>query len=836
MPRWRVRPWVALLTASLVGAASSASWAQSVAADHSVGYMSSSATVGCETEATCKRWDARSPDKAHTWEMSDSRSSAGQTASHTLEFEQRYTPGGAFTSAVIKGHLAASMEGSAARGTGVSGSATYRIEFEPLAPRIQITGLATATTRGGSLVLSIASYAVYADCDGEEELELEIESDAGAGYPATDADTLEIAEEVAAAPGAWCEVRIVASTNAAANRPAGGESGSIDLAFELTVTTPGCAIKGYVTDGAFDGGAHYEALAGVRVQLWDAAGAVGEPVATERDGAYCLRADPAVEPGDYAVRATLADEAHTPPLFETRLAGEDRAAYVEVPVSSTDFGGTAQVAIDFDRGDPRNADLANIHWQTERFLFWLTDTMGVPAATLDSFIVAAFNPEGTAYLPNTNTVRIQGPSAPGGDDSGYAERDGPHDGGPENAEWHEAGHHIGNVLGIAPSDRAPECAGRVNHGGWQNTTTCDSLLEGFAVWVAGAASVDLDAGLGEGYADAWYANFWSLEANEIMAWTSQNGANGTTAFREDFAVAALLWDLADDTPTEDAQMAVADPENPGADEQVGVRDSVALGARQLLNVMIGGRPNTVRALYEALVTSPQVPADLKRVTVDAYGDDGADLSPLDVLFLIHGFHPVSQPTDPRYNLGDPISRTDHLPGAAGLVARNHSERLEGAEIRLVNPSGEAVTATIEIMSGSETRTITELVAANAEVPVHVELAPYWRQILAPGDPLPACGLEGERPQRITLGAPGMTRRILSGCDYAGLVVASTDGAALSYDVAPGGGASAAPGEPPTAVGGPSDAGPGAALLLVVVGAFGAAALAAVILRRRRASG
>jgi hypothetical protein len=545
----------------------------------------------------------------------------------------------------------------------------------------------------------------------------------------------------------------------------------------LTLQPPSCSLKGIVVDGAATDG-HQNPLEGIRVQLWRDGNPVGEPVATDATGTYCIRSEPGVtDPGDYKLRATLIDAIDDPPLFETRFATENEATFQETSVSQVDFGGPDKDIQFTSSGDTFRdpASIANIHYQSERFVSWVIDKLGVSPATIGPFTIVTYDASGdsTRYNPTSHTVYILAKDSP------YSERNTALSNGSENDEWHEISHHVAHALGIAPTDTSPACAGRTNHAGWQNPSTCDSLSEGFAMFLPTLASLDIDASTGPGFGTPEYAGFGSLEANEFVPWTMVT-INGTTFGREDLAVAQLLWDLADDTPDEHDSIDSLDPANPVDHFFLG-NDTVALAGIPLVHLLAATKPQTVADIYAALQASSSVPALRKAKTVDISGDGKPDVSPLEEVFLLHDFHPVHDATDPGYTLTDPVSRTDHLPDATGgLVARPDTPLTPGSAIRFVNSSSSPETFSLDVTYPSTTSDFPIVVAANSSTLVHFEVPPYWRQILAPGAALPDCGAKDQRLVMLRLSGPGGLSQTLDSCEYLHDVVKAIDGAALSY--------------------------------------------------------
>jgi len=598
----------------------------------------------------------------------------------------------------------------------------------------------------------------------------------------------------------------------------------------LTLHPPSCALKGVVRDGTASDG-HQNPLEGVRVQLWRGSNPVGDPVATDTTGTYCIPAEHGVtDPGAYSLRATLIDAANNPPLIEVRRnAVGTEAESTEVQVSRSDFG-SEHVDVIFT-GNTHLQDDANMYWQSKRFVDWVIEKLGVPPTTFGHVVIQTFSGGTTRY--GDNTVYIQDSDSP------YAQRNGPYTECPKNCEWHEISHHIGHVLGIADSATAAACQGRTNHAGYANTSTCDSLSEGFAEFLPVLASLDIDAGRGNGYATTQYSIAGLDMANDDYdPWTTTIGVDGVTQSREEFAVAQLLWYLADDVPSSDTVETV-DPADP-SQALLAVDDKVALGGVNLVHLLAQAHPQTVADIYDALEASPSVPLAMK--TRDPAYAPGVtqDISPLDEEFLAHGFYPVHDQTAPAYDVGDPISRSDYLPGSTGLVPRRNAPHVPGEAIRLQNTTASAIEFTISLSfprpSGTQPK-VDEYrisVPAASELLFPLEVAPYWRHVITKAADMPACGGPDQRLVTIQLSGPGIAARTLDSCEYLHDVLKAIDGAALSY----GGSLAATPTAPAAAVppiapaGADSPIGVALGSAAVVLEVFGAAGLW-VRSRRRR---
>jgi hypothetical protein len=831
---------LALLAGALLAGGISLATPSHVVADHGQSSGDTSGSAGCRDwikNDRCERFDEQSPVGAHSWAASGAEHPATSGRLRTqsqLSYQETYV-GGMLASVVVTGHIRTGNSG----GGRTTASADYSLDIEVLDAPMTISGSVSMQLAGSEFVVSDGDFEIDAECgegsDAADTYTLEVEKDAGSSEPNGASASGAISKTFDATDNG-CQIDISAFVDASTNREAPGESGSSDLTFNVTITlapSPGCnGLSGDVADGlgAVDG--HDNWLRGIRVELRRDGQRVGRPVATNDDGSFCLHVaeSQGVEPGDFQLRATLADATQETPLFETRHAADGEAAWVEIDVHAEDFGPDNGVVVSFASTPERPwlADVANIHWQSERFVRWIRESLGISGNALGSFTIVAYDTKGTQYDQLTHVVSINSDGT-AKDDSKYADRNGPNDESPENGEWHEIGHHLAHALAIAPTHTAPACADRIPHGGWLNATTCDSLAEGFAMFVATLASLDIDADQPAGYATAKYSLFTgTLEDNAWRPWSWFATEGEVDMYREDFAVSDLLWDLADDTADEDTSIALVDPEDAAHAFDLGTRDRVAIGGANLINLMAEFRPTTVDELYQGLVNSPNVPSNLKAIDLDLGEDDVPDISPLQEVFLAHGFHPTENTDDPRYTVGTPVGRTDHESVGGALAPRPHAELAPGANVLVRNTMDQPLTFTIDV-SGPMKDHREVVVAANSQALVYLEVVPYWRGA-KPATGLPACGGAGQTVSTISVTAPGQPALTLDSCAYLHAVAEAVNDVALTYAAGPGAAASA----PTTS--GPSASGTAPPILGIALGGIAlAAGLGGLYLVRRRAT-
>ncbi|MBK7951063.1 MAG: hypothetical protein IPK00_20455 [Deltaproteobacteria bacterium] len=243
---------------------------------------------------------------------------------------------------------------------------------------------------------------------------------------------------------------------------------------------------------------HDHPLSRLQVELRTPAGAVVEAHPNELGaGRYGF---PAVAPGDYVVYAKLMDDVASP-IFGVYHAPDQDAETVwiekDVVVGPAS---TQQLKVAFAQSDAligtnvalehrgRLDDLAFLHFRIQQYVDWVqanvTETTGRPVA-FNAFFEAdlgngPYAPDGASYfaVPGEDLAIV----LLGSTFSEYENRDGLYDpahdeDAPMNGEWHEFTHHLLHEL--IDASACPV----VNHGGYSNASTCDSLNEGFAAFL-----------------------------------------------------------------------------------------------------------------------------------------------------------------------------------------------------------------------------------------------------------------------------------------------------------------------------------------------------------------
>ena len=636
---------------------------------------------------------------------------------------------------------------------------------------------------------------------------------------------------------------------------------------------PRTALAGTVYDGSLSSG-HSNPLKGVEVALYQGGNPapVKGPVPTNANGYYRFSD---LNPGTYTIRATLRDPGG---VFEVRHGDTAEPTWIEVE-QEVKADSTSQRDIYFSLSERMTASNvpqakwvqlhsdANVFARARQFLDWLAPlnpTLGTPDRPLPieihTFSENADAGGSSKYDGADTSIHLETM------DSGYPAH--------EATEWHELSHHIFQT-NVWPCDPAANCGGSSNHKGWLNPDTNDSLSEGFAIFLPVVAGKDVLGRMSSAYGEFREGLESNGEKASRLFKTTDAQGKEVVYGREDFAAAALLWDLFDtarDLPdpgstgrpwvqangmltglaeaaTEGAttisvngtgglakndwiQIGVEPNDelnwitgvtlgtgtltltlaqglgsNHGAGEQaLGARetdayiDDVAIGLAQLADlwdVLTTSKPKNVVELRDALIASSKVPQAAKDITVDLDRDGTEDVSPLDVLFLMHGFHPLpleQQHVSARhyYRIGDPVGRTDHEVDAPGhLKERREPPTIPQAHVRVdvrdidgFPLSGGYALLRVVYPETEETHLI-PLAAGEGNL-IALQLPPYSRGFLSPDEPLPACDPTNDYGVTVTIttvvgGAGTQDWFQFDNCQYLQAQAAATGDYALEYN-------------------------------------------------------
>jgi hypothetical protein len=259
--------------------------------------------------------------------------------------------------------------------------------------------------------------------------------------------------------------------------------------------------------------------------------------------------------------------------------------------------------------------MADIYYDLKRFVDWvrtsLTTNLG-PRVSLHAFATTDFNGAPLAdraakYFHGTNRIFL------GRKLSGVDARDDDSDACPENCEWHEYTHHLDHInRGVC---ELIESEGDQNHGGYANSSTCDSVDEGIASFLPTMFDRDPD-----------YAGGSANLEDKISAWYVNAGDDTSRIWSiEDYAVSALLWDLVDDNVDSMNTSAIT----PGLGRlhvPVSYVDDVTMPLTDLWQLLGSEQPSTVRDLQQLLDARNTAPL------IDLDNDGIQDVNRFDPLF------------------------------------------------------------------------------------------------------------------------------------------------------------------------------------------------------------
>ena len=173
--------------------------------------------------------------------------------------------------------------------------------------------------------------------------------------------------------------------------------------------------------------------------------------------------------------------------------------------------------------------------------------------------------------------------------------------------FHEFGHHIMHTFYPPVEwDSSLDVEGNINHGGIFNTNTADSLGEGYATFIALLIAQEHGYTYPHPYSPSPIAFERNWEVN-FQAWDMEGSVS-----REEFAVVTLLYDL--------------------IDKHKDTGDDIKMSINSLIEVMKDEKVQTVKALYDKLITIE-------------------DKTKIDALFVAHGFFWDKQEGDGQWSTG-----------------------------------------------------------------------------------------------------------------------------------------------------------------------------------------
>lgn len=573
-------------------------------------------------------------------------------------------------------------------------------------------------------------------------------------------------------------------------------------------------IEGRVLDGrvAIDG--HSNPLPGATVTLRQDGSDVVDPITADDNGSFFFENVPE---GTYRLRATLAYREDNDEVFGVRhrhTADEPVWVETEIDVAS---GDSAQKDIVFSSASSaqlaavsptvalarrsRLDDLANIFWRTHQYAEWVVEELGVDLTSeaypgpVEMFAFSA-ETDGAHYRSVSTEIHISE------EDSLFSDRDQEFDEGPENAEWHEFTHHLGYA-----NVGAWGCGTQKNHGGTSNDSTCDSFSEGAAAFFPAVA----DRTLRSDPEDSMYATFGSLESNGWRPWAIQEFEIGGVTkknYQEDMAVSSLMWDLYDEG-AEEINSSVFNDDRSGT-HFVTYTDDIAIPVRTLYDVMrsLGDNP-TIFRYWTALHGSPQVPSAYKTVSIDLDEDEVADVAPLDIPFLMHGFYPLVFDGAKYFFLYDPdiaddlsepgtarnrvVGRTDRpltpVSGPPQYFHREHMDEIPTANIRFdVTDQADAfvpgATAKLRIDYPEGLQTLNVKLADGKADLVHLELPPTEDTESSTEEPECVASAEETIKVMVTVSKDGeqsAEKKKFNSCSYGDALLEPKGNALFAYD-------------------------------------------------------
>lgn len=341
-------------------------------------------------------------------------------------------------------------------------------------------------------------------------------------------------------------------------------------------------------------------------------------------------------------------------------------------LSSTTPNATKDMNLDRASGDIAAATAvtteaaAEVYWNVWRQLYILRPVVDDRPLTFNLPLEVYLNAPSTFYCitagmpvcPAASSIVLQPrDSLPGADPS---------------VLWHEFGHymmaeiHGGQML---PPPFKPEDTQRhqAYHNGFTNSYTTLALDDGFATFWAWISSDILDfdhdpqlyynqvsadgtrAVRSDGYRSEWNWAIWDVRRAAGGAADQPRG--------EEFAIAALLWDLYDRTADDEATTRATWTFGGSARTPV---DGITISAEQILTLFRSRKPRTLLELYNALK------ADLAASATSVSGNArNVGLSQLDELFVMQGVFADAN-GNWAYDYGETIGKgANHAPWSGG---------------------------------------------------------------------------------------------------------------------------------------------------------------------------
>jgi len=293
---------------------------------------------------------------------------------------------------------------------------------------------------------------------------------------------------------------------------------------------------------------------------------------------------------------------------------------------------------DTNVGEDRFAHLAVIYHNTYLAARFAVENLGL---TLDHALpveVRAFATGGTLYTIATSTIWVDQV------DSSYSSTNRP-----DNREWHEFGHHIMTDSSIGGDNLMPTYSGvwwfladlddngiyetncsathEVNHWGYINPTTTDSWTEGFAEFMSLMVAVIVNEPSPWIY--NWAGGATNLE-DPVLTWRD-----------EEFAVAAILWDLYD-ANVDSYNMSATFGWQQYNGRHLILDDRISLSLEEIWSRLESVAPTNLTGVYDTFAY------------LNSNDSDSDGIHDLDEIFILHGAFADSPPMG-QYN-GEAIGR------------------------------------------------------------------------------------------------------------------------------------------------------------------------------------
>lgn len=592
---------------------------------------------------------------------------------------------------------------------------------------------------------------------------------------------------------------------------------------------------------------HNNPVKGLKVELRLGDGTIsGDPINTV-GGTYVFTTG-LVAGTDYAIRATLIDNCgpNCTPAFDIRYAPNpnDEPVSMDWQFKATDAQSQSRT-FDFIGEDPPDQpedqqllsynipssaedlldNMAAIFFRTRQYVDWIRSHLApTDVSTVHFYTFATVDPlRNTPVAPTqAYTFEPKDPSVPafivlGTGESDYQNRDPQafpdahhnHD-APQNAEWHEFTHHLYHKW----VNNQAGCFTSIDHAGYLNPDTCNSMDEGFAEFLptyAGQEILGPQSTVVRNDTDyvtvnsstSLYDSSWDLRF-PTKAWDYRS-VNGYEQSMEELAVATLFWDLVAGNGNTGVPTFVI-----GADGNLHIvtytNSAPNMSIQQLWTLLTSNNPATVYDVRKAL----GAPA----LSIDLDGDGVPDVAPIDIPFLMHGFYPIDDEqlqisrianfydvgyaqrhaSDfPRNGfVGDSSHRTYNasLIESGHLFPRHNLPLGETSNIGITvrDAAGAPISGATAILKinypGGQSTMIRQLGSGSVAL-VHLELPPYFDYSLPTGAPLPACNPATDVQVNVTIsvvknGTLSNETPSFNNCTYVHAVASATGPAALSF--------------------------------------------------------